>query len=110
MTGSTPTIERIARVLAGERLSSNAEGAEPSAGPLVDARWEQYREEAVAVLKSLRDPPPEITQAGDGEAWARAIDAALGAEPGHAQEPAHGSVGGLDEVAESARHFFRAPS
>ena len=102
---STPTIERIARVLAGERLSSNAEGADPSAGSRVDARWNEYRNEAVAVLKSLREPPPEIRQAGEGEAWIRAINAALGPHT----DPDY-SDSRIEEVAESARHFFRAPS
>lgn len=100
---STPTIERIARVLAGERLSSNAEGTAPSAGSQVDARWHEYRDEAVAVLKSLREPPPEIAQIGDGEAWTHAINAALGNTSDHVDS-------GLEEAAESARHFIRAPS
>jgi len=30
-------IERIARVLAGQRLSANADGSDPSAGARVDA-------------------------------------------------------------------------
>jgi hypothetical protein len=102
---STHTIERIARVLAGERLSANAEGAEASAGGMVDSRWPEYRVEAVAVLKSLRDPPPEIAAAIGSEAWANAIAAALGEQPG-AAEP----IGKLEEVAESASHFLRAPS
>lgn len=105
MTSSTPAIERIARVLAGERLSSNAEGTEPSAGSQVDARWHEYREEAVAILKSLREPPPEVARIGDGEAWTRSIGAVLR----QSQEP-HDEKHGLDEVAESARHFLRAPS
>jgi hypothetical protein len=99
---STHTIERIARVLAGERLSANAEGADPSAGSAVDQRWRDYRDQAVAVLKSLRDPPPEIDAATDREAWSRAIAAALGEQA----EP----EGRLGEVAESVEHFFRAPS
>lgn len=102
---STSTIERIARVLAGERLSSNAEGADPSAGQAVDARWPEYALEAEAVLRSLRDPPPEIAALGDGAAWSRAIAAALGEEPGAADEP-----GKLEELRGSVEHFLRAPS
>lgn len=102
---STHTIERIARVLAGERLSANAEGAEPSAGGMVDGRWPEYRDQAVAVLKSLRDPPPEIAGAIGSEAWTSAIAAALGEQAG-APEP----TGKLEEVTESASHFLRAPS
>jgi hypothetical protein len=105
MTSSTPAIERIARVLAGERLSSNAEGTEPSAGSQVDAHWHEFRAEAVAILKSLREPPPEVAQSGDCDAWTRSIGAMLG----YPQEP-HDEQHGLDEVAESARHFLRAPS
>jgi RPA family protein len=105
MSSSIPTIERIARVLAGERLSSNAEGAEVSAGAQVDARWHEYREEAVAVLKSLRETPPEVVQTGEGEAWTRAINAALEGHQERAQE-----TSALEEVAQSARHFLRAPS
>lgn len=102
---STHTIERIARVLAGERFSVNAEGAEPSAGPVVDSRWPEYREQAVAVLKSLRDPPPEIAAAVGREAWASAIAAALGEQAGSAEPE-----GKLEELTESVSHFFKAPS
>jgi hypothetical protein len=102
---STTTIERIARVLAGERLSSNAGGSDPSAGALIDARWTEHRGEAIAVLKSLREPPPEIVQTGDGAAWVRAVNAALGSHAGDDH-----TKNDLGEVAESARHFFRAPS
>ena len=97
---STHTIERIARVLAGERLSANAEGVDPSAGREVDSRWHDYRDQAVAVLKSLRDPPPEIEAAVDREAWSSAIAAALG-EHAESAEPG---------VAENLSHFLRAPS
>jgi hypothetical protein len=103
---STHTIERIARVLAGERLSINAEGAEPSAGGAVDSRWPEYCAEAVAVLKSLREPPPEIASLGVGEAWARGIAAALGEEAGGARQ----DESPLQEAADSVGHFFKAPS
>jgi hypothetical protein len=101
----THTIERIARVLAGEHLSSNAEGAEPSAGAAVDNRWPEYAPQAEAILKSLRDPPPEIAALGDGEAWHRAIAAALGEEP---RDDA--GSGKLEELRDSVEHFLRAPS
>lgn len=102
---STHTIERIARVLAGERLSVNAEGAEPSAGGIVDRQWPEYRDEAVAVLKSLRDPPPEIEAVIPRETWLQAIASALGEEAGTAQ-----SESKVEEVTESVSHFLRAPS
>jgi hypothetical protein len=102
---STHTIERVARVLAGERLSSNADGAEPSAGDIVDNRWPEYREEALAVLKSLRDPPPEVEAVVDRETWARAIVAALGDEADNDSQPSK-----VEEIAGSVGHFLRAPS
>lgn len=105
MTNPTHTIERIARVLAGERLSSNAEGAEPSAGDVINLRWPEFTLEAEAVLKSLRDPPPEIAALGDGAAWSRAIAAALGEE-----DNSDAPKSKLDELKGSVEHFLRAPS
>lgn len=105
MTHPTQTIERIARVLAGERLSSNAEGAEPSAGDVINVRWPEFTLEAEAVLKSLRDPPPEIAALGDGPAWSRAIAAALGEE-----DKADAPKSKLDELKGNVEHFLRAPS
>jgi hypothetical protein len=102
---STHTIERIARVLAGERLSSNAEGAEPSAGTAVDTRWPEYCAEAVAVLKSLREPPPEVARLGHGAAWSQAIAAALGEDRG-----GESAASPLQAAADSVGHFFKAPS
>lgn len=71
-------IERIARVLAGQRLSINAKGSDPSAGDEVDAQWFEYRDDAVAILKTLREPDPEMASAGDVRTWKRMVDAALG--------------------------------
>jgi hypothetical protein len=102
---STHTIERIARVLAGERFSANAEGNDPSAGGVIDNRWPEYREEAIAVLKSLRDPPPEIEQVIGRGVWANAIAAALGEAAGSAETESK-----VEEVTESVSHFLRAPS
>jgi hypothetical protein len=102
---STHAIERIARVLAAERISANAEGTDSSAGTEVDRRWLEYRDEAVALLKSLRDPPPEIEAVAGRDIWARAIAAALG-EPA---DPAE-TNSTVDEVTQSVSHFLRAPS
>lgn len=74
---STTAVERIARVLAGRELSTNAEGADPSAGERVDATWRQYREDALAVLRTLREPSPEMAAAGDVAVWEAMILAAL---------------------------------
>jgi hypothetical protein len=75
---TTPAIERIARVLAGERLSANAEGDEASAAPSVDDTWPDYRDEAVAILRTLREPDEAMAAAGDPAVWERMVLAALG--------------------------------
>lgn len=70
-------VERIARVLAGQRLSINAEGYEESVAAEVDAEWFNYRADAVAVLKTLREPDIVMANAGNPETWARMVEAAL---------------------------------
>lgn len=70
-------VERIARVLAGQRISANAEGSEESAGKLVDAEWQEYLSDAVAVLRTLREPDQKMAAAGDPAVWERMILAAL---------------------------------
>ena len=76
----TPAIERIARVLAGRELSANAAGAEISAGDGVDATWRAHREDAIAILRTLREPDGAMAAAGDVAIWERMISAALGTE------------------------------
>jgi len=91
----TGAIERIARVLAGQRLSSNAEGSEPSAAPDVDDAWPDFQNDAIAVLKTLREPDSDMAAVGDLAVWERMIAAALGtpldmaapAEPANALDP-----------------------
>ncbi|WP_157220883.1 hypothetical protein [Flavisphingomonas formosensis] len=73
----TPVVERIARVLAAQRLSNNAGGKEPSAAPDVDEAWPDYRNDAVAVLKTLREPDEPMARAGDVAIWEKMIAAAL---------------------------------
>ena len=70
-------VERIARVLAGWRVSANAEGDESSAGRLVDAAWPDHRDDALAILHSLREPDPAMAAAGDAMIWERMVQAAL---------------------------------
>lgn len=70
-------VERIARVLAAERASINADGDDPSAADTVDARWPDHVDEAVAVLKTMREPDEAMAQAGDAAMWERMILAAL---------------------------------
>ena len=71
-------VERIARVLAGQRLSSNARGGDPSAAGAVDMEWEVHADDASAVLKTLREPDPAMAAVGDVEGWSTMVDAALG--------------------------------
>lgn len=73
-------VERIARVLAGRELSSNAEGDDPSAGPSVDEVWNEYTADALAILRTLREPDPIMAAAGDPEMWERMVEAALSVE------------------------------
>lgn len=71
-------IERIARVLAAQRLSINADGYEPSVSVEVDAEWRDYLDDAVAVLKTLREPDIVMANAGNAEVWATMVEAAIG--------------------------------
>jgi hypothetical protein len=74
---SMDVVERIARVIAGRVLSINAGGEDGSAGDEVDRVWRDYRDDAVAILKTLREPDPAMAAAGDLEVWQRMIGAAL---------------------------------
>lgn len=77
---SLTLVERIARVLAGRALSSNAEGDDPSAGPNVDEEWHDFVDDAVAILRTMREPDPVMARAGDAEVWERMVEAALDVE------------------------------
>lgn len=74
---SMDVVERIARVIAARVLSINAEGEDASASDEVDRAWMDYREDAVAILKTLREPDPAMAAAGDLAIWRRMIEAAL---------------------------------
>ena len=73
----TPLAERIARVLAGAALSSNADGSDPSAGDDVDAEWKNHLNQALAVLHTMREPDHLMAEAGDPEIWTRMVEAAI---------------------------------
>lgn len=78
----TPIAERIARVLAAERISVNAEGSEESAGAHVDEVWRDYLPDALAVLRTLREPDQAMAAAGDVAVWERMVLAGIeGAKP-----------------------------
>ena len=72
-----PLVERIARVLAGVELSSNAEGSNGSAGPEVDRTWREHVNQALAVLHTAREPDEAMAAAGDEEVWRNMVEAAL---------------------------------
>jgi len=72
-----PLIERIARVLAGEKLSSNAGGSNGSAGPEVDRTWHEHMSQAQAVLHTMREPDEAMAAAGDTETWRNMVEAAM---------------------------------
>jgi hypothetical protein len=70
-------VERIARVLAGQAFSANAGGAERSASDQVEATWARYVNDAVAVLKTMREPDESMAAVGDTEIWERMVRAAI---------------------------------
>jgi hypothetical protein len=74
----TKALERVARVLAGQRLSVNGEGQGQSVGREVDATWTQYLDDALAVMRTLREPDADMAAAGDAATWCAMIQAALG--------------------------------
>jgi hypothetical protein len=72
-----PLVERIARVLAGAALSSNAEGSDPSAGQKVDLAWREHMNQALAVLHTAREPDEAMAAAGDPDMWRKMVEAAI---------------------------------
>jgi len=74
---NTDVVERVARVIAARVLSINADGDIASAGDRVDEIWRDYRDDAVSILRTLREPDPAMAAAGDVAIWERMIEAAL---------------------------------
>jgi hypothetical protein len=72
-----PMVERIARVLAGAALSSNAEGSDPSAGEKVDLAWREHMNQALAVLHTMREPDEAQAAVGDADMWRNMVEAAI---------------------------------
>lgn len=70
-------VERIARVLAGQRLSANGGGNDAHAADAVDAAWRNHIDDAVAVLRTMREPDARMAGAGDPAIWEKMILAAL---------------------------------
>ena len=71
-------VERVARVLAGAALSSNAEGSDPSAGEKIDLVWREHVNQALAVLHTLREPDEAMAAVGDADVWRKMVEAAIG--------------------------------
>ena len=76
-TAHMSLVERIARVLAGEAFSSNAQGSDPSAGDKVDLAWREHADQALAVLHVIREPDQAGAAAGDAETWQRMVEASI---------------------------------
>ena len=72
-----PLVERIARVLAGAKLSSNAEGNNGSAGPEVDRVWREHVNQALAVLHTMREPDEAMAAVGKVGMWRTMVEAAI---------------------------------
>ena len=72
-----PLVERVARVLAGEAHSSNAEGSDPSAGDKVDMVWREHVNQALAVLHTMREADHRMAAAGDPDIWTRMVETAI---------------------------------
>lgn len=70
-------VERIARVIAARVASSNADGDESSAAETVNDVWPMYRDDALSILKTMREPDAAAAAAGDPEMWERMIEAAI---------------------------------
>lgn len=70
-------VERIARVIAARLVSINADGGDAHAAERVDTSWRDYRDDALSILRTLREPDAAMAEAGDVEAWERMIEAAL---------------------------------
>jgi len=72
-----PLVERIARVLAGAALSSNADGDNGHAGPEVDRTWRAHVNQALAVLHTAREPDEAMAAVGDASVWRNMVEAAI---------------------------------
>lgn len=74
---ATPLAERIARVLAGLSLSDNGHGDQASASASVDRSWEKHVKDAMAVIRTMREPDPDMVRVGNEKVWAAMVDALI---------------------------------
>jgi len=87
-TARTGAVERIARVIAGWQLSANAVGSDAHAAAAVDAEWPRHTGDALAILRTLREPDAAMAAAGDVATWQRMIAAAIEEAESRADGPA----------------------
>ena len=72
-----PLVERIARVLAGAKLSVNADGDNGHAAEEVDRTWRDHVNQALAVLHTAREPDEAMAVAGTADVWRTMVEAAI---------------------------------
>jgi predicted metal-dependent peptidase len=72
-----PLVERIARVLAGAKLSANADGDNGHAAAEVDRTWREHVNQALAVLHTAREPDEAMAAVGNAEMWRNMVEAAI---------------------------------
>jgi len=72
-----PLVERIARVLAGAKLSANADGVDGHAAAEVDRTWREHVNQALAVLHTAREPDEAMAAVGDAGMWRNMVEAAI---------------------------------
>jgi len=70
-------VERIARVLAGAKLSANADGENGHAAEEVDRTWREHVNQALAVLHTAREPDEAMAAVGDTGVWRNMVEAAI---------------------------------
>ena len=72
-----PVLERVARVLAGAKLSANADGDDDHAAEEVNRTWRDHLNQAQAVLHTMREPDEAMATVGDVATWRNMVEAAI---------------------------------
>jgi hypothetical protein len=83
-----PIAERVARVLAAQEARRRTHAADETAlSRQVDETWPQFTNNAIEVLRTLREPDASMAQAGNLVNWQSMIGAAIdgAAGTGHPQ-------------------------
>jgi hypothetical protein len=83
-----PIAERVARVLAAQAARRQAHGTDDEAvNRTVDETWPQFTDNAIEVLKTLREPDATMAQAGNLVNWQSMIGAAIDGAAGPPRTP-----------------------